>query len=123
MNLVDPWGLMSFDPFTGVPTDLMKPIYQWFNNTFGEKPPSAFQKGFDKIYNGLSRDIPRAYKNAHPAAQMCLDVALTITEFGATYNLPKYIQIPYDIYSGANFNTIPLSPASWLGHEMFRPLY
>jgi hypothetical protein len=40
VNKVDPLGLqsMGFDPAFGVPTDLMQPIYRFFDNLFGSKP-------------------------------------------------------------------------------------
>jgi len=41
---------------------------------------------------------------------MCSNVSLTIVEFGFTKPLPTYLAVPYDIYSGANFTTIPTSP-------------
>ena len=100
----------------------MQPVYDWFNNTFGDNPkpkPSTF----DKIYDGLSRDIPKMYNNAHPAARMCLDIALTGVEAGLTGGLSPFVTVPYDIYSGANFPTLPLSPAGWLGNQLSTPLY
>ena len=67
------------------------------------------------IYNGLSRDIPKAYNNAHPAIQMCLDVSLTIVEYGFTSGISQPFEYAYDFISGANFNTIPTSGAGWAG--------
>ena len=61
MNLVDPWGLGSFDPVTGIPTNIMQPIYDWFNNMFGDQPKSS-RSAFNKISDGLCEDIPLALK-------------------------------------------------------------
>jgi hypothetical protein len=123
VDYIDHYGLQGFDPATGIPTNIMQPIYNWFNNTFGPKPPSPFEKGAVNIINGLQRDIPKAYNNAHPAVRMCLDVGLTITEWGSTAGLPKWIQIPFDIYSGANFPTLPTSVPGWISNQATTPLY
>jgi len=122
VNWVDLNGLQGFDPAFGVPSELMQPVYRWFDNIFGAKPPPP-PSTFDKIYDGLSRDIPRAYSNAHPAARMCLDVALTGTEWGLTAGLPLWASVPLDIYSGANFPTMPNSIPGWLSNLMSTPLY
>ncbi len=122
VNYIDHYGLQGFDPATGIPTNIMQPIYNWFNNTFGPKPPPP-PSTFSKIYNGLSRDIPLAYNNAHPAAKMCLDVALTTTEWGLTAGLPLWASVPFDIYSGANFPTMPNSVPGWLSNLASTPLY
>ncbi len=129
----------SFDPLFGAPSDMMQPVYKFFDSLFGEKPPSKFEKtvnsiqnGFGKFKDGFSlirtKYIPegkKAYNNAHPAAKMSLKVALTITEFGLTKILPEEIQVPYDIYSGSHFETIPTSPAGWFGYFIvaLEPLY
>ena len=122
VDWIDPLGLNGFDPVTGIPTEVMQPLYDWLNDTFGDKPKPP-PNAFDKIYDGLMRDIPKAYNNAHPAAKMCLDVALTGVEYGFTGVLPVWAAVPYDAYSGANFNTLPLSPAGWIGNQAFTPLF
>ncbi|MDY0328335.1 MAG: RHS repeat-associated core domain-containing protein, partial [Arcobacteraceae bacterium] len=92
--------------------------------------------GAQKIYYGLTNslntlehnkdtiknNISDAYNKAHPAAQMSLNTSLTLVEFGATIWLPIVIQIPYDFYSGANFNTIPTSPSGFIGNQLNTPL-
>jgi len=132
VDWVDPWGLENFDPLTGIPISLMQPIYKWFDRVFGEKPPTKFDKfvdgtkqfakGFELIPNKMFPEGKRAYDNAPRAAQMCLDVSFTVVEFGFTKPLPYYITVPYDIYSGANFVTIPTSPAGIVGNLLFTPL-
>jgi hypothetical protein len=56
------------------------------------------------------------YKNAHPAARACLDVSMTISEFGFTYTISGVSSLIYDFYSGAHFNTYPTSPAGVVGY-------
>ena len=43
----------SFDPLTVIPLDFMKPIYKWFDEIFGKKPPSKFDKFTTNVGNGL----------------------------------------------------------------------
>jgi len=52
----------------------MQPIYDWFNKIFGPKPPPP-PSIFDKIADGLSRNIPKMWDNAHLAAKMCFVTA------------------------------------------------
>ena len=106
VNRVDPSGLesMGFDPVFGAPTDIMQPLYDWWDSVFGPKPPSTFDKTMSGLKHGfkeygksfslikskfapkvpLIKDkfIPqgaKAVKNAHPAAQACMAVAGAIT--------------------------------------------
>ena len=77
------------DDLLGVPSDMMQPIYKWFDNVFGKKPPTKFDKFVDGVGKfgkgfGLIEDkfIPegkKAFHNAHPAAQVCLITAGAIT--------------------------------------------
>ena len=60
VNWIDHVGLNSFDPLTGIPKDIIQLVYDWFNNTFGEKPKQKNPSTFDKITDGLCRDIPIA---------------------------------------------------------------
>ena len=82
-----------------------------------------FVDGFDLIRTKFIPEGKRAYNNAHPAAQACMVTALTITEFGATRSLPISMQVPYDLYSGANHITVPTSPAGLVGSQVVTPLY
>jgi len=68
-------------------------------------------------------DGKRAYNNAPKSVQKCVDFSFTIVEIGVTSKFPKVITVPYDIYSGANFNTMPTSKPGWFGYFFNTPLY
>ncbi|MGW8170080.1 MAG: hemagglutinin repeat-containing protein, partial [Sulfurovaceae bacterium] len=79
---------------------------------------SRIGNGAVNIWNGLSDGIPVAYNNAHPAAQYSLSAALTISEFGVGKIFPIIIQVPYDLYSGSHFITLPTSSTGWIGYSL-----
>ncbi len=103
VNGVDPSGLYDDPRFNRTLPNWNRPIF----------PPSSIP---GKIYNGLSRDIPKMYNNAHPAARACLDVSMTVSEFGLTFGLKGTSTAIYEFYSGANFNTYPTSRAGVVGY-------
>ena len=50
-----------------------------------------------------------------PQKKITLDVALTITEFGATKIMSPAVALAYDYYSGYNFDTAPTSISGLIG--------
>ena len=139
VNFVEPTGLASTN--TGDP--VLNGLNHFLNAVENNWNQSNKHSIVGKIWNGMARDIPRsldnfssqanpsellfdtfpkqgkkAYYNAHPAAQICLNASMTIFENGATAGMSNALSLPYDYYSGYNFNTYPTSLGGLLGWGM-----
>jgi len=91
----------------------------WANFYNGVK---YFIRGFKLIKTKMIPEGKRAYNNAPRSVQLCMDVSMTMVEYGVTKLLPIQFRVPYDIYSGANFNTMPTSKSGWFGYFFNTPL-
>ena len=103
INFVDPFGLQSW------PND---PVLDFFNSMEDAFTQANSQSVVGDIVDGLARDIPDAYNNAHPAARACLNTGLTIIEYGTTGPLGPI----YDVFSGYYFPSYPTSVAGGIGY-------
>jgi hypothetical protein len=70
------------------------------------------------MFDRMSEDAVRGYNNAPDSLQMSVNGAVTLVEYGLAGPFSLIVQVPYDLYSGSHFITLPTSPAGWIGYGL-----